>query len=117
MSDAADYLDRAQIEAMILAKVVEDPAFGARLKADPKAALAEMFETKLPAELNIHVFQETPSDLMIRLPIVASDEVSEEELAGVAGGRGAAFRALGKVLVPVAITAAQQAASRSNKRW
>ena len=71
---------------MVLAKVVEDPAFAARLKADPKAALSEMFETKLPASLNIHVFQETPSDLMIRLPIVATDEISEKELEGVAGG-------------------------------
>lgn len=86
MSDAADYLDRAKIEEMILAKVAEDPAFGARLKADAKAALSEMFDTKLPASVKVHVFQETPSELMIRLPIVANGEVSEAELEGVAGG-------------------------------
>ncbi len=86
MSDTADFASREEIEAMVLAKVVEDPAFAARLKADAKAALAEMFETKLPATMNVHVFQETPSDLMIRLPIVATDEISEKELEGVAGG-------------------------------
>ena len=86
MSDAAEFVSRAEVEAMVLAKVVEDPAFAARLKADPKAALSEMFETKLPANLNVHVFQETPTDLMIRLPIVATDEISEKELEGVAGG-------------------------------
>jgi hypothetical protein len=86
MSDAAEFVSREEVEAMVLAKVVEDPAFAARLKADPKAALSEMFETKLPANLNIHVFQETPTDLMIRLPIVATDEISEKELEGVAGG-------------------------------
>ena len=86
MSDAADFISRGEVEAMVLAKAVEDPAFAARLKADPKAALSEMFETKLPANLNIHVFQETPTDLMIRLPIVATDEISEKELEGVAGG-------------------------------
>ena len=86
MSNAADFASREEIEAMVLAKVVEDPAFAARLKADTKAALAEMFETKLPATMNVHVFQETPSDLMIRLPIVATDEISEKELEGVAGG-------------------------------
>ena len=86
MSDAADFASREEIEAMVLAKVVEDPAFAARLKADAKAALSEMFETKLPATMNVHVFQETPSDLMIRLPIVATDEISETELEGVAGG-------------------------------
>jgi hypothetical protein len=86
MSDTADFMGREEVEAMVLAKVVEDPAFAARLKADPKAALSEMFQTKLPANLNIHVFQETPTDLMIRLPIASSDELSETELEGVAGG-------------------------------
>ena len=86
MSDTADFASREDIEAMVLAKVVEDPAFATRLKADAKAALAEMFETKLPDTMNVQVFQETPSDLMIRLPIVVTDEVSEKELEGVAGG-------------------------------
>ena len=86
MSDTADFASREEIEAMVLAKVVEDPAFATRLKADAKAALAEMFDTKLPATINVQVFQETPSDLMIRLPIVATDEISEKELEGVAGG-------------------------------
>jgi hypothetical protein len=86
MSDAADFISREEVEAMVLAKAVEDPAFATRLKADPKAALSEMFETQLPANLNIHVFQETPTDLMIRLPIAGSDEISETELEGVAGG-------------------------------
>jgi hypothetical protein len=86
MSDPADFASREDIEAMVLAKVVEDPAFATRLKADAKAALAEMFDTQLPATINVQVFQETPSDLMIRLPIVATDEISETELEGVAGG-------------------------------
>ena len=86
MSDTADFASREEIEAMVLAKVVEDPAFAARLKADAKAALSEMFDTKLPASVNVHVFQETPSALMIRLPIVANGEISESELEGVAGG-------------------------------
>ena len=86
MSDAADFISREEVAAMVLTKAVEGPAFAARLKADPKAALSEMFATKLPASLNIHVFQETPTDLMIRLPIVANGEVSESEIEGVAGG-------------------------------
>ena len=88
MSDAHDFVSREEIEAMVLAKAVEDPAFAARLKADAKAALSEMFETKLPASLKVHVFQETPNELMIRLPVVADGEISEKELEGVAGGLG-----------------------------
>ena len=88
MSVDTNYVSREEIEAMLLAKAVEDPAFAARLKADAKAALSEMFETKLPASLTVHVFQETPTDLMIRLPVVVDDDISEQELEGVAGGVG-----------------------------
>lgn len=86
MSDTSTQITREQIEDMIVAKVIEDPAFAARLKADAKAALSEMFETELPADLQISVFQETPQHLMVRLPIIVTDEVSEAELEGVAGG-------------------------------
>jgi hypothetical protein len=36
--------------------------------------------------LNIHTFQATPTELVIRLPIVMDDEISEKERGGVAGG-------------------------------
>ena len=111
MSDAAELASREEIEEMLLAKVAEDAAFAARLKADPKAALSEMFETKLPDSLKIHVFQETPSDLMIRLPIVATDEISEKELEGVAGG---ACSPLFKVAVKVA---APHVIRHVRRRW
>ena len=86
MSDTPVVITRADIEEVILTKVVEDPAFAARLKADPKAVLSEMFGTKLPADLQISVFQETPTHLMLRLPRPVSDELSESMLEGVAGG-------------------------------
>ena len=116
MSETADFASREDIEAMVLAKVVEDPAFAARLKADAKAALSEMFDTKLPANLNIHVFQETPTDLMIRLPMVATDEISETELEGVAGGlcTPMAFK-VGVVLAPAIISVGKSASRKS--RW
>lgn len=65
---------------------MEDPAFTARLKADPKAALAELLKAELPPELTVHVFQETSTDLLLRLPPVENDEMSEKELEGLAGG-------------------------------
>jgi hypothetical protein len=86
MSDTPGVITRADIEEVILTKVVEDPAFAARLKADPKAALREAFETELPDELQITVFQESANHLMIRIPLMITDEVSESELEGVAGG-------------------------------
>jgi len=86
MSDSPNQITRADVEDVILAKVAEDPAFAARLKADPKAVLSEMFEAKLPADLQISVFQETPNHLMLLLPGPVSDELSESMLEGVAGG-------------------------------
>lgn len=64
MSDGSNHVSREEMEAMVLARTLENPAFAARLKADPKAALSEMFETKLPETLKVHVFQETPTELL-----------------------------------------------------
>jgi len=86
MSDTPVVITRADIEEVILTKVVEDPAFAARLKADPKAALREAFDTELPADLQISVFEESANHLMIRIPLMMTDEISEGELEGVSGG-------------------------------
>ena len=123
MSDANDFVSREEIEEMVLAKAVEDPAFAARLKADAKAALSEMFETKLPASMKVHVFQETPTDLMIRLPVVVDDEISERELEGVAGGLCTPLKAIGAKKAAVAIgkavgkAAAKEGVKRAARRW
>jgi hypothetical protein len=83
-----------------LARVIEDPAFAAHLKADPKAALCGMFDTEIPADLQISVFEETPNHLMIRIPVMFTDEISESELEGVAGG---ACTPLAKIKIPTIV--------------
>ena len=80
MSDSSGQVSRADVENGILAKVMEDPAFAARLKADPKAALREAFDVEFPADLQISVFQETPNHLMLRIPLMMTDEIAESEL-------------------------------------
>ena len=100
MSDSPNQITRADIEDAILARVIEDPAFAAHLKADPKAALCGMFDTEIPADLQISVFEETPNHLMIRIPVLFTDEISESELEGVAGG---ACTPLAKIKIPTII--------------
>ena len=100
MSDSPNQITRADIEDAILARVIEDPAFAAHLKADPKAALCGMFDTEIPADLQISVFEETPNHLMIRIPVMFTDEISESELEGVAGG---ACTPLAKIKIPTII--------------
>jgi hypothetical protein len=86
MSDSPAEITRAAFEEVILAKVIENPAFAARLKADPKAALREAFDVEFPADLQISVFQETPNHLMLCIPLMMTDEIAESGLEGVAGG-------------------------------
>ena len=106
MSDSPHQITRADVEEAILARVIEDPAFAAHLKADPKAALCGMFDAEIPADLQISVFQETPNHLMIRIPLMFTDEISETELEGVAGG---ACTPLAKIKIPKLVkTAAGQ---------
>jgi hypothetical protein len=100
MSDSPNQITRADIEDAILARVIEDPAFAAHLKADPKAALCGMFDTEIPADLQISVFEETPNHLMIRIPVMFTDEISESELEGVAGG---ACTPLAKIKIPTIV--------------
>jgi hypothetical protein len=100
MSDSPNQITRADIEDAILARVMEDPAFAAHLKADPKAALCGMFDTEIPADLQISVFEETPNHLMIRIPVMFTDEISESELEGVAGG---ACTPLAKIKIPTIV--------------
>lgn len=88
MTDAPDVMSRDELDRMVLAKAVQDPAFAERLKADPKAALSEILGAAVPDELNVHVFQETPTELLIRLPAASDGALSEAELDGVAGGIG-----------------------------
>ena len=97
MSDSPNQISRADIEDAILARVMEDPAFAAHLKTDPKAALCGMFDTEIPADLQISVFEETPNHLMIRIPVMFTGEISESELEGVAGG---ACTPLAKIKIP-----------------
>jgi hypothetical protein len=100
MSDSPNQITRADVEEAILARVMEDPAFAAHLKADPKAALCGMFDTEIPADLQISVFEETPNHLMIRIPVMFTDEISESELEGVAGG---ACTPLAKIKIPTIV--------------
>jgi hypothetical protein len=97
MSDTPVAITRADIEEVILARVIEDPAFAAHLKADPKAALCGMFDVEIPADLQISVFEESANHLMIRIPLMITDEVSEGELEGVSGGLCTPIK---KIVVP-----------------
>ena len=72
----------------IIAKAWRDPAFKAALIANPAATLkAEGFN--MPAGMTISVVENTDKNVHLVLPPIPTDELSDEALDGVAGGRRA----------------------------
>ncbi len=72
----------------VIAKAWSDPAFKARLMADPKAVLAEA-GVAVPLGVTLKAVENTGDTAHFVLPAPpASGELSEESLLQVAGGTG-----------------------------
>ena len=76
--------DRRDLEAKIVARAWADEAFRERLKADPRAAVAEETGVTVPEAVVIEVLEETPDKAYLVIPSNRM-AVSDEEL-DVAGG-------------------------------
>jgi hypothetical protein len=74
---ATDVLSRGEVDRRIQEKVIADPAFRAALKADPRQALQSLLGMEIPADVQIHVHEETTSSVHLVLP-------SDAELASPA---------------------------------
>ena len=72
--------------AKVVAKAWSDPDYKAQLLSNPRTALAEVgFE--VPADFEISVIENSPKKKYMVLPVQpAEGEISEEALAGIAGG-------------------------------
>jgi hypothetical protein len=70
------------------AKAVKDPDFRKRLVADPKKTIEEFSGKALPSSFKIKVLESDPAyqATFILPPLMKSDEISDKELASVAGG-------------------------------
>jgi Nitrile hydratase, alpha chain len=83
MSEAAAPT-RGELEAKLVARAWADEDFRERLKADPRAALAEELGFEIPESIRIEVLEETPEQAYLVIPLnrVA---IADEQL-DVAGG-------------------------------
>ncbi len=83
---------RTKLEAQIIEKAMKDDSFREKLLEDPKIILELETGIKLPESLNIRVLQEDRNNVYLVLPPfrgdAAEDELTEAELATVAGGGG-----------------------------
>ena len=73
--------------AQVFAACWKDEALKARFLADPKAVLAE-FGIDVPANINVNVVENSDNCVHITMPHAPArgTELSDEELAGAAGG-------------------------------
>ena len=79
----------------LIAKAWTDEEFKARLKADPKAAMKEV-GIDIPGNHTVHVHEAAPDEHHLVIPPKPGpDELSDEDLDKVAGGRKPPLSALG----------------------
>ena len=88
------------VETRIIARALQDESFKQCLLSGPdaaKAAIEEELDAKFPDGFDVQVLEETTNVSYIVLPaIISTEEMSEEELETVAGGKGGKWRRRGK---------------------
>ncbi|MGH9347398.1 MAG: hypothetical protein ACRD26_09050 [Vicinamibacterales bacterium] len=80
---------KQNILAMLGARAAQDRAFRRKLLLDPHAAIRDVSDASIPADLRIKFVEKDPDvDVMIVLPdfVCEDGELSEEDIAVVAGG-------------------------------
>ena len=89
MSEASS---RAEMERRLVQRSLEDESFRQRLLEDPKAAMEEELETRLPEEVQVRAVEESAETIYLVLPPGTSStgqqesgEISDRELEAVAG--------------------------------
>ena len=75
---------RSEVEAMIAERIAAEPAFRDTLLADPRAVLSEVVGFDIPESVQVVLHEESLTQIHLTIP--SSEEVSEEDLALVAGG-------------------------------
>ena len=78
-------------QSKLIEKALKDPAFRARLVADPKAAVEKELGRKLPDGVSVRVLEDSPQTVHLVLPAaLPKGQLDDAELESVAGGLGAA---------------------------
>lgn len=80
---------RADLDALVSARLAEDPTFRETLITDPHTAISELLGIAVPDLVTITVHQESLTDVHLVLPPTASlptEELDEDDLELVAGG-------------------------------
>lgn len=77
---------RQKVTDRIIAEASSNPEFRASLIADPKAAMEGFLGITIPAGMTVTVMEESVSNVVVVLPFDHMADLSEDDLALVAGG-------------------------------
>ena len=77
----------SEMRAHIMARAAEDIEFRAKLLADPKPVISAELGVPIPEHFTIQVHEDSAVAAHVVLPL--SDQLTDEDLAQVAGGWGA----------------------------
>jgi len=72
----------------VVEKAQADPLFREKLKNNPREVLASEGGEAIPEFIRITIVDQNDADIVITLPKVQSDELSDADLEQVAGGKG-----------------------------
>ena len=73
----------------VVEKAQADPSFREKLKQNPREVLASEGSEAIPEFIRIAIVDQNDADIVITLPKVQTDELSDADLEQVAGGKGA----------------------------
>lgn len=79
-------LTTLEVNQIIREKANENEEFRLALLNDPKSVFEKEFGVIVPEDINIQVHLENSKVLHLIIPATNADELSDEELEGVAGG-------------------------------
>jgi hypothetical protein len=90
MSGPAGAYEGQDLVKALVERAMTDDAFRKEFLSNPEAVIEKETGTKLPQGLHIKAFEETPDTVCIVVPakFPAERELTDMELAGVAGGVG-----------------------------
>ena len=72
----------------VVEKAQADPSFREKLKQNPREVLASEGSEAIPEFIRIAIVDQNDADIVITLPKVQTDELSDADLEQVAGGKG-----------------------------
>ncbi len=77
---------RQEFEAELIAKAWEDKNFKEKFLKNPKDVVESLSGEKLPADMQVSVFEETTTSVCLVIPRDPDGELSDDELGKIAGG-------------------------------